>query len=136
MSKRWWWEGQENEKKQKRRKKQTPFVRPNRIGLSTALPTSDRVVNGTPLHLFYDFLYELWSDWLRLLQPSIPIFHQHGLRSAEQGFWWRHEIHVGTRRTVTKNDLCVWRRRSLPTSCLRFRVLSKIVDVVVKVVYV
>ena len=71
-----------------------------------------------------------------LLQPSIPIFHQHGLRSAEQGFWWRHEIHVGTRRTVTKKGFCVWRRRFLPTSCLRFRVSSKIVDVVVKVVHV
>ena len=28
-----------------------------------ALPASDRVVTRTSLHLFYDFMHELWSSW-------------------------------------------------------------------------
>ena len=46
---------------------------------------------------FYDFSYELWSNWLSYLGLRSPFFRQHDLRSAEQGFWCRAEIHVGTR---------------------------------------
>ena len=90
--------------------------------------------NASPLilRLFLRIVVELTG----LLQPSFTVFRQHDLRSAEQGFCFRAEIHGGTRCTVTKNELCVWRRRSFPTSYLGFRVSSKIVDVVMKVVYV
>ena len=85
------------------------------------------------LSLILRFFVRIVVELAELLQPSIPVFRQHDLHSAEQGFWCRAEIHVGTRCTVTKNELCVWRRRSFPTSYLCFRVSSKIVDVVVKV---
>ena len=79
-----------------------------------ALPTSDRVVTRLPLHLLHDFLYEL-GELAELLQPSILV-----LVSTMYESWCRDEIHVPTRCTVAKNYLYVWRRRSLPTSCLCF----------------
>ena len=45
---------------------------------------------------FYDFV-RIVVELAELLQPSISVFRQHDSRSAEQGFWCRDEIHVGTR---------------------------------------
>ena len=81
--------------------------------------TSDRVVTGTPLHFFTTFV-RIVVELVELFQPSIPVFVCTIYAVLSKNFWCRDEIHVGTRCTFTKNDLCVWRRSSFPTSYLCF----------------
>ena len=69
------------------------------------------------LHLLHVFLVRIVVELAELLQPIDPCFRPHDLRSTlSKNFGTVMKIHVGTRCTVTKNYLCVWRRRSLPTS--------------------
>ena len=64
--------------------------------------------NVSPL-IFTTFV-RIVVELAELLQPSIPV--------SSARFT---QIPVGTRCTVSKNDLCVWRRRSFPTNDLCFR---------------
>ena len=62
LERTWWWtKNGTAQARQSPRSRQAQDA--NLIGL-LAICSSDRVVTGTPLHLFCDFLFELWSNWL------------------------------------------------------------------------
>ena len=95
------------------------FVVSESAGASTlfALPTFRQGGHQNGFSTYFTFfLYELWSNWLSYFNLSIPVFVRTICAVLSKNFGTVMKIHVGTRCTVTKNYLCVWRRRSLPRS--------------------